>query len=83
MKKLMVLSATTLLSVSAFAGEKDTHSDMKHTTATFESLDKNADQQVSKSEASADKVISDSFATADTNGDGYLSKTEFMVKPKS
>lgn len=82
--KLMLAAAATLLSLTAFAGDKE-HKDhqMKSSAATFDSLDKNGDAQISKTEASADKSLSDSFAAADTNGDGYLSKTEFTARTKS
>jgi hypothetical protein len=75
-KTLVAVVGATLLSAAAIAGD-DTS---KHTAATFDSMDKNADQQISKTEASADKTLSDSFASMDTNGDGYLSKSEFMAK---
>lgn len=78
MKAFITVVSATLLSAAAMAGD-----DMSKTTAaTFESLDKNADQQISKTEAAADKHVSDWFAAADTNGDGYLSKSEFMAKEK-
>jgi len=53
------------------------------TTATFDALDKNADTQISKTEAAADSKLSDNFAALDTNGDGYLSKAEFMARSKT
>ena len=63
------------------AGDKDkTH---ETTAATFESLDKNADQQISPTEAAADKMLSEAFAAHDTTGDGYLSKSEYMAKSKT
>lgn len=68
--KLVALSAAGLFSTALMAG------DPQH-MSTFESLDKNSDQQISKSEAQADSKLSDSFASADANGDGYLNKTEF------
>lgn len=84
MTKLIAFLAAALLSVTAFAGDKDKkdHS-MKSSAATFDSLDKNGDAQLSKTEAAADKTLADSFASADTNGDGYLSKTEFTARTKS
>ena len=84
MTKLIALLAATLLSVTAFAGDKE-HKDhqMKSTAVTFESLDKNGDAQLSKTEADADKSLADSFAKTDTNGDGYLSKSEFTARTKS
>lgn len=86
MTKFIILIAATVLSATAMAGDdKDKQHDttMKSSTATFDSLDKNADSQISKTEAAADKMLSDSFAAADTNGDGYLSKSEYMARTKS
>ncbi|HEY0683982.1 MAG TPA: hypothetical protein VGD45_16750 [Steroidobacter sp.] len=85
MTRLIAFVAAALLSVTAFAGDnkdKKDHS-MKSSAVTFDSLDKNGDAQLSKTEAAADKTLADSFATADTNGDGYLSKTEFTARQKS
>jgi len=84
MSKLIAFLAAALLSVTAFAGDKDKkdHS-MKSSAATFDSLDKNGDAQLSKTEAAADKSLADSFASTDTNGDGYLSKTEFEARSKT
>jgi EF hand len=85
MTRTIVLLAATLLSVTAVAGDDKAKKDttMKSTAATFESLDKNADSQISKTEAAGDKWLSDSFAAADTNGDGYLSKSEYMAREKT
>jgi hypothetical protein len=82
--RFIALVAATLLAATAMAGDnKDKQHDMKSSAATFESLDKNADQQISKTEAAADKTLSNNFAAADTNGDGYLSKAEYMALTKS
>ncbi len=85
MTKILALIAATLLAFAAQAGDdKDkTHDQGMKSTATFDALDKNADSQISKTEASADSKLSDGFAALDTNGDGYLSKAEFMAKSKS
>ena len=83
MTKLIALLAATLLTVTAYAGDEKAHKDMKSTTMTFDSLDKNGDAQISKTEASADKSLADSFAKADTNGDGFLSKSEYTARTKS
>jgi F0F1-type ATP synthase membrane subunit b/b' len=86
----LVASMTAALTLAALsvaqAGEDKTKphdQTMKSTAATFDSLDKNADSQISKSEATADKSLADSFAATDTNGDGYLSKSEYMARTKS
>lgn len=86
MTKVIAFVAAALVSVTAFAGDKDKeHKDhsMKSSAATFDSLDKNGDAQLSKTEAAADEALADSFAAADTNGDGFLSKTEFAARTKT
>ena len=82
MKQLSFLIGATLLSAAAFgAGEPIPPPDAA--SAAFQSLDKNADEQISKTEAASDKAVSDSFASADANGDGYLSKAEFLARTHS
>jgi Ca2+-binding EF-hand superfamily protein len=83
MMRLIVLIGAAVLSFAATAGDDKYKDTTKTTAATFESLDKNADSQISKTEAAADKMLSDSFASADTNGDGYLSKSEFSAREKT
>jgi hypothetical protein len=46
--------------------------------ATFESLDRNQDQRVSKVEATADDGLSAQFAALDADADGYINKSEYM-----
>src|SRR5688500_80882 len=46
--------------------------------ATFESLDRNKDQRVSKVEAAADDGVSSQFAALDADADGYINKGEYM-----
>ncbi len=75
MNRYLPLVAATLVSFAAFAGESTA-------TMTFESLDKNADQKLTASEAMPDKALSDSFAKADTNKDGYISRAEFDAYTK-
>jgi len=85
MTKFLALIAATLFAFAAQAGDdKDKmHDKGMKSTATFDTLDKNADSQISKTEASSDGKLSDNFAALDTNGDGYLSKAEFMAKSKT
>jgi Ca2+-binding EF-hand superfamily protein len=85
MTRFLALIAATLLAFAAQAGDsKDrTHDKTMQSTATFEALDKNADSQISKTEAGADSKLSDSFAALDTNGDGYVSKAEFLARSET
>lgn len=49
------------------------------TPASFAALDKNADNQISKTEAGVDRKLSDVFAYVDTNGDGFISRSEYLA----
>ncbi len=75
MKVFIAIATAALLSTAALADDPKSS-----TTATFESLDKNADQQISRTEAAADKMVADRFSSLDTNGDGYVSKSEYLMK---
>lgn len=70
--KVVALVAAGLFSTASMAGDPQRAS-------TFESLDRNSDQQISKSEAQGDKSLADGFAAADMNGDGYLNKSEYQA----
>ncbi|HKU13078.1 MAG TPA: hypothetical protein VJQ52_01710 [Steroidobacteraceae bacterium] len=87
MMRFPALLAATLLALAAQAGDdKDKSHDASTklaAAATFEALDKNADSQISKTEASADSKLSDNFASIDTNGDGYVSKAEFLARSRT
>lgn len=89
MTRFLVLVPAAVLALAAQAGDTTKEpaqvTDMQATAATFEAMDRNADSQISKTEATVDSKVSDTFATLDTNGDGYLSKAEFMAaaRPRS
>ena len=44
---------------------------------SFQALDKNADQKISKTEAAADHMLTQSFTRLDANSDGSLTTMEF------
>jgi len=44
--------------------------------ATFESLDTNGDDKISKDEASASQSVSSQFSRYDQNGDGFIDRAE-------
>jgi hypothetical protein len=46
--------------------------------ASFESLDKDTDGRISKTEAEANAKVSQQFSMYDTNGDGFIDKDEAM-----
>jgi hypothetical protein len=94
MYKHIPVFAAALFSAAALAGDGATKaaeainpSDSPGATKTaassaFESLDKNGDQRISRTEAGMDKNLSNIFATADTDGDGYVSKAEYVARPR-
>src|SRR5882672_3027086 len=47
--------------------------------ATFQSIDRNADHRISKTEAGTYKSLIDRFALLDTDGDGFISESEFAA----
>lgn len=49
----------------------------KSASPTFESLDRNADNRLSRSEASYSRLLSAIFATSDADGDGFVSRAEY------
>jgi hypothetical protein len=79
MNKLVPFIATTaaLFSVTAFADDSMKSSSQSTMQPTFSSLDRNADAKLSKEEAQGDRSLAANFSGADTDGDGFLSKTEY------
>jgi Ca2+-binding EF-hand superfamily protein len=75
MTRFILVFALALAFASAAAAGDD--KDKPSTTATFESLDRNNDRQLSQSEASADEKVSSRFAALDTDRDGVLTKREY------
>lgn len=91
---LATCAATALAQVSPVPSQPPTdpapavpgqaHPGTANAAMTFQSLDKNADQRISKAEAVADRTLNQSFATLDANQDGSLTMAEFaMYKPRS
>ncbi|HKU16345.1 MAG TPA: EF-hand domain-containing protein [Steroidobacteraceae bacterium] len=69
--------ALSLAAGAAFAGGNERHGG---SAAQFESLDRNGDQRLSKSEASSDEQVADKFAALDSDSDGYVTKDEYTAR---
>lgn len=52
-------------------------------TTTFTTLDRNGDHRISRSEAGFDRVMSETFAEIDTDGDGFVSAAEYAAAEKT
>lgn len=50
---------------------------------SFAALDRNGDHRISRSEAGFDRLMSHTFVEVDTDGDGFVSATEFAAAEKS
>jgi Ca2+-binding EF-hand superfamily protein len=81
MRTTLGLIAAALITTAATANEPDGDKDRSRQAAEakFESLDRNDDGQVSKSEARDDSKLSAQFTSADTNSDGYLTEPEYTA----
>jgi hypothetical protein len=79
--KRWIFALAALACGAAFAGE--TRETTVKALASFESLDKNADRQISRTEAGMDRALSNGFAFLDANGDGFLSPDEYAARTKS
>ena len=81
MKALVALFAAALVTTAVADDQYSKDKEQaKSVEAKFKSLDKNADQQLSKSEAREDGSLSAQFASLDLNVDGFVSKSEFTAK---
>jgi len=81
LKLISVFAATVLSSGVAAADDQDKAA--ASTDATFKSLDRDTDQRLSKTEVASDKMLSEHFAAADADSDGYLTKREYSAHMKS
>lgn len=83
MKMLTTLTATMMLSTLAMAQQEPAEDQDEPIVAkvTFEALDRNSDQRLSKTEAAADDNVSSQFAALDANSDGYLNRGEYATSP--
>ncbi len=80
MNRFMLTSALALMLAGGIAVADD--KDKSSTAATFESLDRNNDRQLSQSEASADETVSSRFAALDSDRNGFLTKREYGAHMK-
>ena len=73
---------------SASAGDVTSYNNPKSdkqvaAASPFTQLDRNGDQRISRSEAGFDRVMSQTFAEIDVDGDGFVSTAEYAAAEKT
>jgi Ca2+-binding EF-hand superfamily protein len=89
MHRFVILCGVLSLSasISALADDAATTPTPTVSTAavqvTFQSIDRNGDHRISKTEAGSYKNLIDRFAVFDADGDGFISESEFQAAASS
>ena len=87
MKTIIMTTCVTLMLAATLAPQAaPTGADLpvrstKDVQVVFNSLDRNRDAKISRSEASVKGSVAKRFDGIDSDGDGYLSKQEFAARP--
>ena len=77
-----IVGSATLL-VTAGVSANDSGKAKVAAAGSFAALDRNGDDRISRSEAGFDRVLSQTFAEIDTDGDGFVSAAEFAAAEKT
>jgi hypothetical protein len=84
MRTLIALVAATMFTTAVADDQTSKHKDtMTSADAKFDQLDRNDDEQLSKTEAQEEDVLAAQFASVDQDSDGYVSKSEFTARTKT
>ncbi len=87
MKKIVIAIVTGTACLFAAAGtyaqESGSGKKLIAAPGSFATLDRNGDHRLSRSEAGFDRVLSQTFAEIDTDGDGFVSAIEFAAADKT
>lgn len=80
MRTFILVSATLFVATHAVSAE-DRPKTREEVEQVFTSIDRDGDEQISRSEAQREASLRNRFAAIDASGDGYLSKSEFSARP--
>jgi Ca2+-binding EF-hand superfamily protein len=76
-----IVALASLVSLMATAEERpETPKDVE---VTFESLDRDKDEHISKAEAAREQTLQKRFASVDSDADGKLTKEEYRARPST
>lgn len=79
--KAPVLILTSILTASAVHADDAQPRSPEDVQRVFESLDRDQDERISKTEAQRRSELRERFAGIDASGDGYLSPSEYRARP--
>ena len=80
---LATLVGTLTLLASLSAPAADSGKGKVAAASSFATLDRNRDDRISRSEAGFDRLLSQTFAEIDGDGDGFVSPAEFATAEKT
>ena len=79
MSKILIVSATALLTLTTTYANDDDKRTEKQASATFKAMDANRDERLTQNEVSSDPTLAQNFTALDRDADGYLSKKEYSA----
>lgn len=83
----LAAAATWVVAFGNASADNVAHSDSAQKVSvasnSFTALDRNGDHRISRSEAGFDRLMSETFAEIDTDGDGFVSAAEFAAAEKT
>ncbi|HEY0940397.1 MAG TPA: hypothetical protein VGE08_09900 [Steroidobacter sp.] len=82
MRKLLLVTIMGAVTLAANASVQADDGAKVAAASPFAALDRNGDHRISRSEAGFDRLLSQTFAEIDTDGDGFVSPAEFAAAEK-
>lgn len=83
MLKIIVVTAAMSMAFAAEAQQLPSMAAFPAVVPAFDTLDRNGDDRLSRSEAGYDRLFSAIFATSDSDADGFVSRAEYAAAVES